>query len=44
MAERLSLLRQKQIEVSWGEYFQVGWRLTLPVLLAALVTLSVLSL
>ena len=40
----LTLLRQKNIEVSWGEYFQVGWRLTLPVLLAALTTLCVLSL
>ena len=40
----LTLLRQRKIEVSWSEYFQVGWRLTLPVLFAALATRSVMNL
>ena len=38
------MLQKKNIEVSWAEYFQVGWRLTLPVLFAALAALCVLSL
>ncbi|WP_407543165.1 arsenical efflux pump membrane protein ArsB (plasmid) [Deinococcus radiomollis] len=39
----LTMLRAKNIEVTWAEYFQIGWRLTLPVLLAALTALAVLS-
>jgi arsenical pump membrane protein len=39
----LTILRAKNIEVSWAEYFQVGWRLTLPVLMSALTALAILA-
>lgn len=39
----LTMLRPKNIEVTWAEYFQVGWWLALPILLAALAALAILS-
>ncbi|WP_185974669.1 hypothetical protein [Deinococcus detaillensis] len=40
---KLTMLRAKNIEVVWAEYFRVGWRLTLPVLLANFTALAVLN-